>query len=522
MTFSARLIDNAKHGTKRRPRTPRGHNTPTPIEQPSSQSKRLIDLADQNKIELWHTPDGDAYATIRIDDTHSEHHRISGKIPGRGVPDWLRRLYHQQYQSAPGGQAIADALATLVGRASYDGDEHPVWVRLAARQKAVFLDLGDRERRVVEITSAGWKVASNPPVRFRRGRAMRALPVPRRGGKLDLLRELIPLATDDDWRLIVGFLLGALRGHGPYTILTVEGEAGSGKSNIARMVKRLLDPSVAELRAEPREIRDLMSAAAAGWVLALDNLSGVPPWLSDALCRLSTGGALSTRALFTDDDEHVIEAMRPVVLTGIASVITRGDLQDRAIPVILQAIPEHKRRLEAEIWARFEAIHPRVLGALCDAVAGALSREDDTEVARLPRMADWGRWVTAAEPALGWQSRTILDAYRRRTQEAIETALDGDLVALAIQNHLQMTPSTTGDTNQWTGTSAELLKQISPPSPPRGWPATPRALSAALRRLAPHLRRVGVEVRLPQGARTGRERVIRILISSQTPATQDR
>ena len=63
------------------------------------------------------------------------------------------------------------------------------------------------------------------------------------------------------------------------------------------MLKKLIDPCAAPDRAGPRDERDLMIRARNGWVLAFDNLSKLPDWLSDALCRLSTGGGFSTRAL---------------------------------------------------------------------------------------------------------------------------------------------------------------------------------------------------------------------------------
>jgi hypothetical protein len=355
------------------------------------------------------------------------------------------------------------------------------------------------------VTTDGWRVITDPPVRFRRSRALQPLPEPKRGGSLDALRDIVSVRDDDDWRLIVGFALGALRPKGPYPVLALDGEQGSGKSTTARVIRRTIDPSSAELRAEPREIRDLMIAAAGGRIVALDNVSHLQPWLSDALCRISTGGALSTRQLYTDGDEYVVEAVRPCILTGITSVITRGDLLDRAISITLPAISESQRRTEAELWTQYDHLWPSVLGALLDAVTMALAREHDIHLASLPRMADWAVWVTASEPALGWRDETIVNAYCARTQSAVEASLDGDHVALAIRRL----------TLPWSGRSSDLLSRITPTDlpkgwPPKGWPDSPRGLSAALRRLAPLLRRVRIDVRLPEDARTARERVIQI------------
>jgi energy-coupling factor transporter ATP-binding protein EcfA2 len=341
---------------------------------------------------------------------------------------------------------------------------------------------------------------------------MLALPCPERRSSIDVLRDLIHVEDDDDWYLLVGFLLGALRAKGPYPVLALDGEHGSGKSTTVKMLRDLIDPAKGDLRAEPREIRDLMAAANHAHVIALDNVSRLQPWLSDALCRLSTGGALSTRALYTDDEEHVIEAVRPCILNGISSVITRGDLQDRAIPITMPVIHDADRRSEDDLWDTYARLWPGMLGGLLDGVSTALRRESSVTLHGLPRMADWAIWVTAGESSVGWPDETIVSAYRTRMQIAVEAALDGDALAQAIRTL----------TLPWTGTSSELLKQLTPADRPRGWPETPRSLSNALARLAPLFRRVGINVTLPKGARTARERQIVIEATETRGARQDR
>jgi hypothetical protein len=92
--------------------------------------------------------------------------------------------------------------------------------------------------------------------------------------------------------------------------------------------------------------------------LAFDNLSGLPPWLSDTLCRLTSGGAFSTRRLFTDQDEILFALARPVILNGIEDVIIRPDLADRAILLTLAPIAERQRRPERTFW-RDSSSHAR-------------------------------------------------------------------------------------------------------------------------------------------------------------------
>ena len=95
-------------------------------------------------------------------------------------------------------------------------------------------------------------------------------------------------------------------------------------------------------------------------VLAFDNLSGLPPWLSDTLCRLTSGGAFSARRLFTDQDEILFAAARPIILNGIEDVITRPDLADRAILLTLAPIAERQRRPEHVLWREFELARPYI------------------------------------------------------------------------------------------------------------------------------------------------------------------
>jgi hypothetical protein len=93
-----------------------------------------------------------------------------------------------------------------------------------------------------------------------------------------------------------------------------------------------------------------MIAANNGHVLAFDDLSSLSPWLSDALCRLASGGSFAVRQLYTDDEEVLFKAARPTLLNGIEDVIGQPDLADRAIFLALGPIEEVQRRSESELW----------------------------------------------------------------------------------------------------------------------------------------------------------------------------
>src|SRR4051812_3384580 len=139
---------------------------------------------------------------------------------------------------------------------------------------------------------------------------MLPLPVPERGGSIDSLRPFLNLSSQNDFVLVVAWLCAALRPSGPYPLLAISGEQGSAKTVLSKMLRALVDPNSAPLRALPREERELFIAANNSHVLAFDNISRLRSWLSDALCRLASGGGFALRQLYTDHNEVLFDAAR--------------------------------------------------------------------------------------------------------------------------------------------------------------------------------------------------------------------
>jgi hypothetical protein len=303
-------------------------------------------------------------------------------------------------------------------------------------------------------------------------------------------------------------MLTALRGKGPYPILAFAGEMGTAKSDACIALRRLTDPNQAELRSVPKDEADLFIGAASSHVVALDNLSYIPPWLSDAICRLSTGGSISKRALWTDDDEHLVGAIKPVLLNGIEDVLTRSDATDRAIVIQLQPITEYSRKPEKVLWAVFEVAAPRILGALLSAISVGLRNEPDLKLDWYPRMADFALWATACEPAL-WPTGTFERAYTDNRDEVIDSVIDADPVASAVITLMA------DHSDDYASTATELLKRLGEiagdkATKSKSWPATPNSLSRKLRRSAPLLRRKGIEIEYGQNEGKAKNRSVTI------------
>ena len=465
----------------------------------TSQADLLIQLAGD--AELFHSADGSAFADVIVGG-----HRETWPLRSRGFRRWLTQRFYQETSGAPGPEAVQSAINVLEARAHFDGPDHPVFIRVGGLDGSLYLDLADATWRAVEIDASGWRIVDAPPVRFRRPGGLQTLPAPVRGGSIDALRPFLNVQCDGDFVLVVTWMLAVLRDRGPYPVLALSGEQGSAKSTFSAILRALVDPNTAPLRALPREDRDLFIAAGNGHILAFDNVSGLPAWISDTLCRLSTGGGFAIRQLYTDQDEILFDAARPLILNGIEDIISRPDLADRAIFLTLQPIPEEQRRPEAELWAAFRAERASLLGVLLDGVVEGLERLPTTHLPKLPRMADFALWAAACE-ARFWPRNTFWAAYCDNRNEAIDDIIDADPVASALRMFM-------ADRTTWAGTASNLLDALALAAGDRvsrtkTWPNDPRILSGRLRRAATFLRTVGIEIAFAREGRM-RTRIIRI------------
>jgi len=456
-----------------------------------SQATKLVELASE--VELFHTPDGEPYASFEVSG-----HIETWPVKSRGFRDWLTRRLYDTDRKAPAAQNLQDALNVLSSRARFDGQACEVHIRIAQHDNAIYVDLVDDAWTVVRVTPEGWLTITSrdSPVRFRRTKGMLPLPQPAPGTGIEALRAFLNV-KDAHWPLVVGWIVACYRPGKPFPVLALHGEQGSAKSTTARIVRSLVDPNKAPLRSEPRDERDLMIAATNSWVVALDNLSRIPPPLSDALCRLATGGGLGTRKLYENDEETLFDAMRPVIVNGIEELATRSDLLDRALVLTLPMIPDDKRRTEKALWSEFERERPAIFGALLDAVSCALRNESSVHLDRLPRMADFSQWVVGAEPALGLKEGYFMRAYTGNRESANDLALEASPASALIVAFVE-------DCGRWDGTASELLTELNSRASDEvkkqyGWPKSAQGVGSILKRLSPNLRAVGISAERGSG-----------------------
>jgi hypothetical protein len=452
-----------------------------------SQADELLRLAEQAGW-WWITCREDPYAVVPGD---SIARALRG---GRGsVRAELARVYAEAHGRAPSANALADVMLALEGRC-YAGEERELHLRVARTPEAAWLDLGDADCEMIRITPGGWQAVPGGGPLFRRTRLTGALPKPARDGDLGALRVLLRV-PDETWPLVVAWLVSVLLLPDlPVPVLALTGEHGTAKSWQSRLLVELADPSVSPLRTAPRDVESWAVAASASRVVALDNVSRIEPWLSDALCRAVTGDGMVRRALYTNSDVSVIAFRRAILINGITLRGMGNDLADRLLRAELDILPDTDRLDEADLTARWAQAHPLALGGLLDLAAAVLAALPGVRLDRLPRMADYARVLAAVDQVLGTDGLTAYLGQRRTL--AAESVEDDPVAAAVAAMATQRAKSGAGP---WEGTSAALLTALRPPDAGDDWPRTARGMTARLTRAAPALRATGTSIAmLPQ------------------------
>ena len=458
------------------------HGDGAPPDDDESVADKLVTLA-RSQCDFLHDAQGEPFAVFEAAGSRQVHGVLSS-----GFSDYLSHAYYTQHDRAPTETSLKVALATLRGQARFDGEACEVFTRIAKTETGYWLDLCDDAWQCVQVTATGWAVvAGDGAPLFTRSASMRPLPVPARGGTLDALWPLVNIPKADRM-MMLAWMLECLRADTPHVVLELVGEQGSAKSSTQRVLRRLIDPNQADLRAAPKSVEDVWIAARNSHMVSLENLSHLQPQYQDALCVLATGGGYSARTLYTNAEETILDLRKPIMLNGISVIVTAQDLLDRCLHIDLPTI--RSREMAGDLEARFEAAQPALLGALLDLFVCVLAKLPSVSIAPedRPRMADFASLGEAVFRVHGELAGEFLNCYSAMRRDGVLRTIDASPVGAALVAYLQ------NGTESFNGTLTDLLDRLDRFKPHgETWPRSAKGLGDALRRLAPALRTIGFE-----------------------------
>lgn len=465
--------------------------TTTPAQPINENDERKLKVADQVVSEVLRTG-----AVVFRDQFNGAYLAYEGdgtsvfKLNSEGAKLWIARLVWENLDKTIGSDVMQTVIQILKAQAFFGENVQELSVRVATYEHSLWYDLG--RGRVVQTYKGNWLVLDSQPIIFRHFQHQRPQITPTEGGSLDTLFNFINISNEDDRLLLLVFLVSSLIPGFSHPILALFGLQGSAKSTVSKLLKSLIDPSALSTISAPTNEKEFIQTAAHHWLLPLDNLSGMPIWLSDALCRISTGQGFSKRELYSDDDDIIYSFQHVAIVNGINQIISKPDLLDRLIILELERVPDHKRMEEAQLWKEFHKAKPVILGAIFDTLSKALAEYETVKLDYLPRMADFARWGCAIAQALGKSSEDFLRAYERNINHQHDEALAASPVAEAIQEFMK-------NYDEWSGTPAQLFKQLIEITEHLEidrksslWPKDPSRLGKRIREVQVNLKSVGI------------------------------
>jgi hypothetical protein len=475
----------------------------------SNSATELLTIVEPEIAELFKNQLNNPFAAIRING-HIETIPIPASNSGK-FKMWIFKTYYEKaHKVLSNGETIAAVYNTLRAKALFGNFTNTLSLRVSNghddSNKTIYYDLTNKDWQVVKITESGWSVenSNDVPIMFRRYQNQRAQVIPSKNYPPDIfdqLLNLINIENDEGTRLLLKcYIITLFIPEIAKAALMLHGPEAAGKTACQELIKSVVDPSIIPTLTFPRDIDGLIQQLSHNYVAYYDNVSVLPEWLSDALCRAVTGTGFSKRELYSDDDDVIYQFLRCIGFNGINLAATKSDLLDRGIIVGLKRIDDKKkkiRELKGEILPEFEKILPQLLGYIFDILIKVLKvmNNGGIEIKSKSRMADFEKYAEVISQCMGYEPMRFINVYHENKKLRTDNVLETSPVARAVIDFMETT-------ERWQGTTPELLAELESIAPKlkintqreRLWPKAANVLARRLNEIKSNLEEVGILV----------------------------
>jgi len=458
-----------------------------------TQAELLVKLSLSNVTEFFCDEHKIPYAAIQLNN-HREVHSLSSSH----FKHWLIKLYWEEYEKVPGAQPVKDALNLLGAKSIYDGDTKELSVRAAWHEGNLYVDLCNDTWQAVKINKEGWKVVDDYPILFKRFNHMKPIAPSKENVNLSRIFKFMPIKKEQRL-LFQSYIPATLIADISMPMPNLYGPQGSGKSTIFKMLRMLFDPSILEFLTFPKDKTEFIQQLSHHYVAYYDNVSKLPQWMSDLLCRAVTGEGASKRMLYSDDDDIIYKFRRRVALNGINVSAQSPDLLDRSMLFGLERIAKEDRKEEKKLLAEWGKVVPGLQAEIFSILSEAIKIKEELQINYFPRMADFAAWGEAISIALNNPPNTFLNAYLANLDEQNIEAIEAHPVGIVMLEFLKLIESEGKD--EWEGTPTSLLATLvslaedkKVDTKQRDWPKSANILTRCLNELKTNLREVNIDI----------------------------
>jgi hypothetical protein len=312
-------------------------------------SDMVLEVAQANCKEIFIDEYKAAHAAVMIND------RLEVlPIADERFKNWLRKIVRKEFEMIVGTSVIDEAVNQLTADAYFDGNKRDLGLRFAKSKDDEFkwyYDLTNDNWEFIEITKEGWKTVKNQII-FRRFNHQVSQVSPETKYSHDVFDQFMNLLNvkKEDRLLLKCYIISLFIPDLPKAVLMVHGEQGTAKSMLQELIIMLVDPTLTKVLTPPKKTEELIQQVSKYAVTYYDNLSRIPEWISDLLCRAVTGSGFSKRKLYTNNEDVIYSLMRAIGFNGINLAATKADLLSRGLIIQTETIPKgNQRRMKTSL-----------------------------------------------------------------------------------------------------------------------------------------------------------------------------
>lgn len=478
-------------------------------------SQKLFDVIRFNAgLVLFHDQNGVPFARVKIGESFQ-----NLELGSQAFLNFARYSYFVETKKLASDQQLKECISLMMLEARAAGIHYDLYDRVSSENECHYYDLCDKEGLVVAVTKEGWSFVRDEEAayKFRTGLSVEQV-IPEKGGDLKDFLEFLNLSTEDEKIIYLSTLPVRLLRNVSQAIAYIHGPASSGKTTLLKLTKSLLDPSRGGISIPVRKPDDILPLLAKSWIFCNDNISKITDEMSDFLCTIATGGESSRRQLYTNGEVFTSLVKNPAFLTGINVEASRSDLLSRMILFKTVAVGDGERISDEEMWARFEEMKPKLLGAIFDTLSKAMEVKPTLKNKTNFRMADFALWGAACAEVLGYGAERFEEALKRGMKSRAYDALYSSNAGRILLDFLN-------DNSSFEGTATELLselKKFRDSNKKYDYDKianSPNGLSKKLRQLENSLLEVGVQIDFD--SRSSEKRLIKITTKWESAQSED-
>ena len=454
--------------------------------QRTTSSETLLDIIKTSEVVLFRDQFEAPYVRVT-----SSNRTITYRCSSKQFKQWLSKQYWEKLGKVPNTEALATTL-NIISAMAIEREQAHLHNRVGYYDDALWYDLTNSNWQAIKVTSSDWEITHTPPIIFRRHNHQKPQVIPDKQGDILKLLQFINISDPQHTILFLVYLISCFFPGIPHPIPVLHGTQGSAKTTFFKILRKIVDPSSLQVLTFPSNINDLVQQLSHHWMALYDNVTKLPEWLSDTLCRAVTGEGFSKRELYTDDEDVIYSFQVCVGLNGINIPAQKADLLDRSIIFTLERINPENRKDEKTFWSNFEQDLPVILGGIFNVISKTLATLPTIQISKLYRMADFTKLGCAIALALGYEQDDFLSAYEENIGMQNAEALKESPVASAIMVFME-------DKAEWEGFSSHLLGELETIAQnekidirSRDWPKAANSLSRRLNEAKANLSEAGI------------------------------